>query len=234
MKNNKKNLQFDLRARVIHVHVRFFVVVFFDSTSSLFAPFTLSCDTRCARVFVYAANVFVYGNCYSTPLTQKLLEVMDTLYIRFFKYTFQFVLVLLCCCCCCFLFAHKCQTLWLICSHYAFFFVCVWWANNVLSISILIFFFLNFHSFASFYCCNLSQFQYTATNATTTAANVVTFSLSRSPISTFTFFLYIIIFHQCRCHFAILQMNFFSSLFLRCHSFIDVTWNACRIQLKHR
>lgn len=124
----------------------FVFLLFFSFQLFRYLPHSLYHAILCVHVYMCTRRMFlcreyvcVYVNCYSTPLARKLLEVMDTLYIRFFKYTFQFVLVLLCCCCCCFLFTHKCQTLWLICSHYTFIFVCVR-ANDVLSISIFIFF----------------------------------------------------------------------------------------------
>lgn len=111
-----------MRARVIHVRFSFSFFSLTSNFSPVLAPYifiiTLGWRT-CVCVDVLRLCV----NCYSTPLIRKLLDVMDTLYTRFFKYTFQFVLTLLLLLL--LLFSHINVKLRLICSHYAFFF-CVW------------------------------------------------------------------------------------------------------------
>lgn len=200
----KKNLQFDLRARVIHVHVRFCFSLFFAlqllaAIRPIHFIITLGLRT-CVCV-----GVWLCVNCYSTPLIRKLLDVMDTLYTRNFQVHVPIcarVAVAVA------VFTHKRQTFSLVC-------VCVWelCAHDVLSISILIF-------ISSKTSIALLQFDVVVwRNFSMRPPPLSQLSpLSISPSSAFTFFLYIIIFHQCRCHFAILQMNFFHRCDVKCLS----------------
>lgn len=205
----KKNLQFDLRARVIHVHVRF-------CFSRRCSPHTFHHDTRFVRT------------CVSVCVCELLFNAIDSKIVRCYGHTlhpiFQ-VHVPICAHVVAAVFTHKRQTsvdmlplrVFLLC-------LCVRCAHDFLSISILIFIssktsiaLLQFDDVDVVVWRNFSMLSIDTVTAVVTVVTPFSLSLSPSSISTFTFFLYIIIFHQCRCHFAILQMSFFLS---PCCSFI--------------
>lgn len=187
----------------------FLLFNFFAPTSPLFAPFTLSSHTLrdyvCVRIVIqrHWLRKKIIG-CYGHTLHQ-IFQVHVPICARVLVYT-NIHGIFYVAAAAAGVFSHmNGKTLWLIYVANTRFSLCLCVARNVLS-----FFFLFELSLLHFDVVVVWRISVcSATDAVAAAAAVVAVvTFFCSSIATFTFFSYII-FHQCRCHFAILQMNFF-------------------------